>query len=170
MKSISAIIFTIILFCTGCDTDNTPPPIEGKWVTQACEQTSDSPNPGLSRWSKGTYEFTTERELLIGSISYTDADCITHISTQAGTIANTQISFSHLGATSVEEGVEAFGLSLLPYRDDRETVYDGVYTINNNILCLSETFSFGVTGYHLSGLSGEPDKIRIDFTKCLEKP
>jgi len=167
LKGLLALFVTI----TGCSSNNNATtPIGGEWISQTCEIIATATGLGTvtNTWGKGTFNFTPEGELLIGFKSYADSDCLTQSSEVIGTIANTQISYKHLGPASIQEGIEAFGLSLQPYRNGSDTEFSAFYTINNNSLCLSETFSFG-NGGGIS-LSGDQNKLAIDFNRCLINP
>jgi len=162
----------IIMCIAGCSnsSNNTADPIEGVWLSQSCEVISTVIGAGTTTntWGKGTFTFTSDKQLLIGFNSFSDSDCVTQINEEIGTVSNTQISYKSTGAVITQEGIDAFGLSLLPYRDGNNIEFSGFYTITNNILCLSKTFTFGNGGDFT--LSGDPAKLAIDFSRCLANP
>ncbi len=171
MKFLLKGLFSSLLILTGCSDSGTTIPIEGKWVSENCEIKSITTGPGTISytWGKGVFDFTPAGELLIGFKSYSDSDCVTQTKESVGTISNTKISYIHLGSAAIQEGIDAYGLTLTPYRhSDSDTEFRGFYTLSNEKLCFSESFAFDNSGGY--SFSDEPNNLSIDFDNCLINP
>lgn len=166
MKYLSA-IFTIILF-TGCSDSNNNPnninsPLLGKWETQSCQQLVDSSNnPPITTWSKATYEFLLDGGIMFSPNNYTDANCTT-IAFNTLSPSSPIAFFQDLGSTTLEEGIPGHKLNIEIRAPDQTISTDGFYTINNNILCFSHSYSFEPSSFGISLIERTP----IDFTSCL---
>ena len=162
-----SVIFTIILF-TGCgDVNNTPDnansPLLGIWETQSCQQFIDSSNnPPFEIWSKATYEFLLNGDIIFLANNYTDANCTTIAFNTLNPVSPIAV-FQDLGETTLEEGISGHKLNIEIRAPDQTISTNGFYTINNNILCFSQSYSFEPSSFGISIIERTP----IDFTKCL---
>ena len=157
------IILTIIVF-TGCDDNdnsqqNINSPLLGKWETQLCEQSNNLP---FTTWAKATYEFFQNGDIIFSTNSYTDSNCTT-IAFNTLNPASPIAAFLDLGETTLEEGISGHKLNIEIQPPDQIISTDGFYTINNNILCFSLSYSFEPTTFGISLSEITP----IDFTNCL---
>jgi len=161
------LLLSVIAF-TGCSEDNNSKnnensPLLGKWDTQLCEQIIDSSNtPPTTTWAKGTYEFFQNGDILFSTNSYTDSNCTTIAFNTLNTTSSIA-SFLDLGETTLEEGISGNKLNIELQGPDQTISTNGFYTINNNTLCFSLSYSFEPSSFGIS-LS---ERAPIDFTDCL---
>ena len=160
--------YLITLILISCSNDNSEQnatsPLLGKWETQACQEKIDSSTtPSLVTFSKATYEFLVNGDILFSPNSYTDSSCtiIAFITLSP----NTGIAkFQDLGETTLEEGISGNRLNIQMQIPDETLSTNGFYTINNNILCFSHSFIFTSSSFGLTVNEIAP----IDFSNCLE--
>lgn len=163
----TSLFLTIIVF-TGCSANdnsnnNINSPLLGKWETQSCEQLVDSSfNPPFTIWLKATYEFFQNGDIIFSTNSYADANCTTIAFNTLNPVSPVAF-FQDLGPTILEEGIPGNKLIIEIYPPNQTISTNGFYTINNNILCFSQSYSFEPSSFGISLIERTP----IDFTNCL---
>ena len=178
MKRVTIVV--LILLFSGCGSDNegSQSLLVGAWITERCEQATDSKGVLINLWGKGLYEFTAQGTLTVGQVTYSDqgiirigqvvysdSNCETVIDTTDPAPLDQPVLYRDLGETLLQEGIAGYGLviSLTAPKSVQST--NGFYTLNNGSLCFSDNFTiepfrFGVSP---SGSSA------IDFENCLVK-
>ena len=166
-KLVITVILTILSGCGG-GTDETQPasPLIGVWITESCEQASDSNGTLVNIWLKALYEFTTQGEILIGREEYSDSNCVTHNNTVEPTTLNTSVTYQDRGTKLLQEGIDGGGLLIEMGTGNQFVSVDAFYTINNSLLCFSDAFAFEALGFGVS----ESGTDAIDFNNCLIMP
>lgn len=158
---IITILALALMSCGGGDSTsntNTTSELVGIWTTQECKSID-------SIWIKSIYEFTNTGSILLGIEQFSDANCITSIERNDPTASTvTTFVFEDSGSILLEEGIEGGGMKITFTTASTELAVSAYYTINNNILCFSEAFTFeaGLFGISESGESA------INFSSCLE--
>jgi len=170
MKTHGICLSIFWLLLSGCDSDsssnNESSPLLGTWVTEACEQASDSNGALINLWLKGLYEFTAQGTILLGNETYSDSNCITLSSTIPLNNGAIPAIYQDLGPTLLQEGIDGGGLSIEISAGAQLLSIDAFYTINNSALCFSDVFTFEALTFALS----EAGTAAIDFNNCLTRP
>lgn len=169
MKISGILSSLILLLLTGCENNNNgdQSPLLGAWVTESCDQASDSNGAPIDLWVKGLYEFTAQDTIRFGHEGYSDSNCTILVTTST---TPSEVGFStayqDLGSQMLQEGVNGGGLLIGVSTGGEYLPIDGYYIINNNSLCFSDVFTFEALGFGISevGLSA------IDFDHCLIRP
>jgi len=166
MNKMIILVLSLILLsgCGGGDSNNTDTTssLVGVWVTESCEQASDSNGTLQNIWIKGLYEFTNQGKVLLGKELYLDSNCITISSTQTPAEQITPITYKDQGSRLLQEGINGGGLQI----SNQSLSIDAFYTINNNSLCFSDAFTFEALKFGIS----QSGTDAIDFNKCLTTP
>jgi len=157
------VFFGLVLSGCGSSSDDESTPLVGKWITEACEQVSDTNNVLVDVWARGIYEFTEQGAILFGLEIYSDSNCITFSSTQSG---NSAADYNDLGPLQLQEGVDGGSLVIEMGTGTQFLSIDAFYTISNNVLCFSDAFTFEVFSFGIA----ESGTTAIDFNNCLAKP
>lgn len=166
-KFVVVVALSILSGCGG-GTDEIQPisPLMGVWITESCDQASDSNGTLVNFWLKALYEFTTQGEILIGREEYSDSNCVTLNNTVSPATVNTPITYQDGGAKLLQEGINGGGLLIEIGAGAQLLSIDAFYTINNNSLCFSDAFTFDALGFGISELGTDA----IDFDNCLIMP
>lgn len=160
----SRLLVSVSLLVAGCVNDggsDETSPVAGAWITESCEQVSDSGGSLVNVWMKGLYEFSSEGIIRIGHQGYADADCVTLGESVAP--ADTPVTYVDKGPQMLQEGIEGAGLNVTVDIPDHFSSVDGYYLISGGRLCFSDRFVFEATTFGVSGLGGDA----IDFSQCL---
>ncbi len=165
MNNFVTYIFFLGLVLSGCESNGNDEsnPLAGKWITEACEQVSDTNNVLINFWAKGAYEFTEQGTILYGFEIYSDSNCITFSRTQLG---NNAAVYKNLGPLNLQEGVDGGGLEIGMGTRTQFLSIDAFYTISNSVLCFSDVFTFEVFNFGIA----QSGTAAIDFNRCLRKP
>ncbi len=148
-----------------CNNSSENSAIIGSWVTDACQQLTDSNSQPVNVWAKSTYEFDVIDNIHFVSTSYSDSDCITasNAINEAPFIVAT---FTEQGEVTTSLGIEANAITITFSSAPPPIVTtSGFYKITNSQLCLSESFHFDAGGFGI----GQVDDTEIDFSNCLTK-
>lgn len=156
-------IIVISVFLLGCNNNSSP--LVGSWVTESCEQLSDESGSLLNIWAKGIYEFTNQSTILFSPEVYSDANCENLSNPQPNIIGESSVTYIDLGQELLQEGIDGGGLTIIFDTGSQSFSFDGYYTINNNVMCLSDSFTFGALGLSVSQAGSDA----IDFGACLLK-
>ncbi len=162
------IIIPFIAFLTGCsNSDNSQQNINsallGVWETQACVETPTQINvPSIPTWSKATYEFLQNGDIIFTTEPYTDSSC-TVIAFNSLKPITPVANYQDFGETTLEEGIPGYRVNIKVQATDQLISTGGFYTINSNTLCFSFSYDFGPTSFSIL-LDERPP---IDFTTCL---
>jgi len=163
LNKIGIILLAITLASCENSTENSA--IIGSWVTDACEQLTDSNNQPVNVWAKSTYTFDTSGSIYFESVSYSDSNCIT----ESNAITTTSLLvaiFSDQALVTTSQGIEANQISITFSSAPPPVITtSGYYKITNNQLCLSQSFYFDAGSFGI----GQVDDTDIDFTNCLTK-
>lgn len=158
----------IILFCftlIGCNNSSDKSAIIGSWVTNTCQQLTDTNSHPVNVWAKSTYEFDIIGNIHLVSTSYSDSDCIT-ISNAINDPSFIVATFTEQDEVTTSLGIEANAITItFSSAPPPIVVTSGYYKITNNQLCLSESFHFDAGGFGI----GQADDTEIDFNSCLTK-
>jgi len=162
------ILFVVIPGCGGGGADDaqSTSPLIGTWVTESCEQASDSNDMLLNTWAKGLYEFTNQGTIRIGNEQYSDSNCTVPGSTQAPSDTAIPIIYKDNGSQLLQEGINGAGLLIEVGTGSQVSSVDAFYTINNNSLCFSDAFTFEALTFGISEIGASS----IDFGSCLSRP
>ena len=138
----------------------------GKWLTESCEQATDSNGVSVDAWFKSEYEFTATGFIFFVPEHYTDAQCITKAQTQTTVNPDLVVTHTDQGKIILQEGIPGYGITL-SFETPNETIaVDGFYTINSGVLCFSGIFNFGTLRFGFSEVAGDS---AINFDDCLAK-
>lgn len=160
--------YLFIVFLTSCSSSdnsqqNLNSPLLGSWETQACQENINSSfNPPLATFSKATYEFLQNGDIMYSPNSYTDSTCTT-IAFNTLSPNHPVASFLDLGETTLEEGIPGNKLNIQIQTLDTILSTNGFFTINNNVLCFSYSYIFWPSSFGISVNERAP----IDFSNCL---
>ena len=169
MKKIGIIIGLITLLITGCENsnnNNNNSPLLGVWVTESCVQASDSNGSPINLWLKALYEFTTQGTIRFGLEEYTDSNCVTLSNVVDPAESQVPISFTDQGEVLLQEGINGGGLLIEMGTGAQFVSIDAFYTINSNVLCFSDAFTFEALTFSVS----QSGTDAIDFNNCLTRP
>ncbi len=161
------ILLSTIAVITGCSNSDNPnqninSPLLGTWETQACEEVTDSSlSAPFTTWSKATYEFFQNGDIVFTPDNYLDSTCINKINSLRPDFPIA--AFRDFGEITLEEGILGNKLNITIQATGQTISTSGFYTINNNILCFSHSYSFEPNTFGVS-LNERPP---IDFTTCL---
>jgi len=154
------LLFTLI----GCESSTVNSPILGSWITQSCQQLTDSNGGLVNVWAKSEYTFDSNSNIHMQSTSYNDSNCITEsnaIQEEPHLVAN----YIDQGDGITQQGIEANKITItFSTMPPPVTITDGYYKITNNQLCLSQSYHFNSASFGI----GTVDDTEIDFSNCLE--
>jgi hypothetical protein len=155
------------LLATGCNgnNDTNSSPLLGVWVTESCEQASDSNGMFVNFWLKGLYEFTEHGTLLKGYEEYTDSSCEIPHDTVEPHEDTIPITYTDQGQVVLQEGINGGELVIEMGEGTGLVSVDGFYTINSGSLCFSDAFTFEATEFGITQSGADA----IDFDHCLTK-
>ena len=163
MNKIGIMLLGVTLASCTNNTENSD--IIGSWITDACEQLTDSNNQPVNVWAKSTYTFDTLASIYIESTSYSDSNCIT----KSNAITTTLIllaNFSEQGPVTTSQGIEANTITIsFSSASPPIITTSGYYKITSNQICLSEGYHFGASSFSI----GKTNDTEIDFINCLTK-
>ena len=168
-KSIVYIFLCSLISCTSSDNiDSNSGPVShessliGVWETEACEQSTDLRGDLINIWSKGIYHFTESERINFRPQSYLDSGCIT-LDTSATLEYYEYGDFKDLGKETLQEGISGNRILISIVSPSSGVDVEAFYTINNNVLCFSSTFTFGPNRIVTYGKT----RNNIDFARCL---
>ncbi len=164
----------LILFCligslvSACNSDDekNESPLLGLWITESCEQATDSSDMPVNTWLKGLFEFTRGGVILLGHEYYSDSNCIQLTERKEPMEAEVPILYTDYGQTILEEGISGNGLAIEMGEGVQHFAVDAYYTINNGSLCFSDAFTFEAAVFGISQTGSDS----IDFNHCLVSP
>ena len=166
-KIIPVVLLSAVLSgCGGGDSDPFTSPLLGVWITELCEQAIDNNGVPVDSWVRGLYEFTVQGTIRRGSEVYSDANCVTLVSTTAPSDLTVPFTYKDNGPELLQEGINGAALFVEFGSGDQVASVNGFYTINNGSLCFSEAFTFGVSTIGVS----ESGSLSINFNNCLARP
>ena len=162
MKVSLLIIVSILL--AACENNINESALVGTWATESCEQNWDSNQKPINSWSKALYEFTPQGYINLGRQTYNDSSC-EELKEEGISSGESRIAYIDSGEATLQEGIVGNSLKIAIDTDGQIQTVEGYYKINDNALCFSEVFKFGVFGFYIED-SFSPS---IDFEHCLVK-
>ncbi len=159
------IISFLIVGCQG-DRSNNISPLLGNWITNSCEQASDSGGSPINKWLVGLFEFTPQGTIRFGHKEYADSDCVTLNSSVAPANGDIPVMYNDKGPQTLQEGIEGDKLLIEMGSGDQFVSREAYYTINDGKLCFSDAFTFEALKFGIS----ESGADAIDFSHCLVRP
>lgn len=163
MYKIGILFLSYALISCNNNSDNSA--IIDSWVTDACEQLTDSNSQPVNVWAKSTYEFDSSGNIFFAPTSYSDSDCVT-VSNAINASPIMVATFTEQGEVTTSQGIEANAITINFSSAPPPTVTtSGYYKITNNQLCLSESFHLDAGSFGIDLVSN----TEIDFSNCLTK-
>ncbi len=154
-------ILLLIITLSACDNNNSSQ-IIGSWLTNSCTQLTDSSSNPINVWAKSTYIFNSNGNINFITTTHSDSDCVTEINTADAILVAT---FADLGPTTTSLGIDATAISIYFSSSPMPITTTGYFKIENNQLCLSQSFHFDAGGFGI----GSIDDTEIDYTNCLTR-
>ncbi len=156
---------SLLLFLSACDNNTSSSPLVGNWITESCEQMSDTNGAPMDFWVRGLYEFSAKGKIRLGMRGYSDSNCQTQMQYTSPGPQDAPFTFEDLGETFLQEGIEGRGLRVSVVSVSQSLEVSAYYVIDNNKACFSEAFTFHArrTGVSESGADA------IDFDNCLRR-
>ena len=156
---------SLLLFLSACDNNTSSSPLVGNWITESCEQMSDTNGAPMDFWVRGLYEFSAEGKIRLGMRGYSDSNCQTQVQYTSPGSQDVPFSFEDLGEAFLQEGIEGRGLRVTVGSALLSFSVSGYYGIDNNRACFSEAFRFHAGRIGVSGSGADA----IDFGNCLRR-
>jgi hypothetical protein len=167
MKKIGILFLLITISGSSCSNSSSAQnsAIIGSWVTDACEQLTDSKDQPVDVWAKSTYTFDSKGNIYLKSASYSDSDCLTK-SNAINSDAMLVAIYSEQAPIINSQGKKANRILItFSSAPPPQATTSGYYKITNNQLCFSESFHFYAGSFRKSN----SDDTEIDFNNCLTK-
>jgi hypothetical protein len=120
----------LVVGCGNSDS-NSSSPLPGLWITEACDQASDSNGSPVMVWIKSIYEFTSLGTIRIGLEEYTDSSCQVSGNVIEPTESQALITYIDQGEVLLQEGIEGGSLLIDMSTDMQSMSMDAFYTINH---------------------------------------
>lgn len=170
MSYLKHAVALIMLVISGCEVEqqkNSPSPLVGTWLTDACTQMTGDDGTPLEHWAQGLYTFYSSGTLAARFNQYADADCITPtlLVEDLSEPATSAISYQDLGEETLEGGIPGGKIVVRAETDSSTYEFQGYYAIDNGSLCFSHKLNFDP----LSISSLDTEGTDIDFEKCLTR-
>lgn len=155
----------LLLFALiGCDKSTVNSQILGSWITQSCQQLTDSNGEQFNVWAKSEYTFDSSSNIYMQTTLYSDSNCISksnNIQDESYLVAN----FIDQGDVITQQGIDANKIIIIfSTMPPPVTTTSGYYIISNNQLCLSQSYHFNSASFGI----GTVNDTEIDFSNCLE--
>jgi hypothetical protein len=165
------IVAFLMIGCNSNENSGELSPLNGYWVTDACESVdwnNDMPayTDSNETWVKGIYEFRYGGQIRQFIQFYPDSSCTGDIELYEPTVEpGKSPTFVDLGEETLEEGIQggriAIDFPMMP--DVLLDSIEGFYTINSGSLCFSRNLHFSAMSWGIT----EWEETNIDFEKCL---
>jgi len=165
MKLVTYIAMSIIITACSNSGTNDSSPLVDTWLTQACAQGTSSSGSPVNEWFIGRYEFTASGLLIFEPDQYEDSQCVTKSESQTIIHTGSPPSYIDVDPTILQEGIQGHMITIIFQDPSNNYSFDGFYTINNNVLCFSEKFTFEPLGFGAESSGSDA----IDFNECLVK-
>jgi hypothetical protein len=160
------ILIAICLILSACSSSgNDTSPLVGTWFTQSCAQGTDSSGTPVDSWAIGKYEFTSDGLIKFDPVYYDDSQCIVQSQQPITTNTLTPPSYIDSGVVTLQEGIQGHSLSIVFQVPNDVFTIESFYTINNSVLCFSDTLTFEPLKFGFSQIGGDA----INFNDCLVK-
>ena len=165
---------------SGCggDNDSSQSVLVGVWMTEACDQATDSNGALINIWGKGLYEFTTTETITVdqvtfssqgtirlGQLMYSDSNCVTATDTNVPAEIDPPVLYADGGQELLQEGIPGNKLIISLTAPNSIQRVSGFYTLDTGSLCFSEYFAFEPFSFDVSPMG----PTGIDFENCLVK-
>jgi hypothetical protein len=167
MKKIGILFLLMAISGYSCSNSSGPQnsAIIGSWVTDACEQLTDSMDQPVDVWAKSTYIFDSKGNIYVKSTSYSDSGCLTK-SNAINSDTMLVAIYSEQGPIITSQGKKANRILItFSSAPPPQATTRGYYKITNSQLCFSESFHFYAGSFRKSNF----DDTQIDFNNCLTK-
>ncbi len=163
-KTIKVLLIIFSVPLASCENHDSST-LVGTWTTELCEQSTTFYIPG-DYWEQGVFKFSSSGKLKVGKNIYTDSDCqILDTEIPPGKLDDsTKITFEELGEDSRSKEKNARGLRISIQSDSFSLGVEGLYVIDSDRACFSETIQFLTSGINIEQLG---DAKRIDYEECL---
>ncbi len=150
-----------------CDNSNDNSPLIGSWITVECGQVTTIDGSSINYWNRAIYEFTSAGTIKRGWQIFSDSNCTTQTKIQPpADISDFEVSYLDTGEIMLAEGIDGYSLTISFSSAVSSLSIDSFYSVNNNLLCFSDVFTFDVFEFGLY----EGGASEIDFNSCLTRP
>lgn len=143
-KTAVAVIALVISGCEVEQQNDSPSPLVGTWLTDACEQMADAEGTPVEQWARGLYSFYSSGTLVARFNQYGDSGCTTatQLVDDLSEPAASPTSYRDLGEETLENGIAGGGVVIWAETDSTTYEFQGYYTVNNGSLCFSNKLNF----------------------------
>ncbi|MBU1668718.1 hypothetical protein KKC13_09885 [bacterium] len=138
-----SIISLIVTACKPVDEELGKATLKNNlWIATTCSATTATDQNGLKHYFyyKGLYRFDQDNTIKIGRNNYKDSSCTQFLENHAPTVpANATFNFYDLEKVSTDKGYSVHEFRVEKVTETELSV-DAFYAINEDELCLSESF------------------------------
>jgi len=165
---IKYLLILFVIFLVYCHVDEkasqiSGSPLLGVWQTESCKEITDENGISLNLWARGIYHFLPNGDINAALEPYSDSNCTIIDATFSSANTLTVATFQDIGEEPLQEGLSGHRVNITFLSPDQIITTEAFYTISDNVLCFSLSYSFEPTSFRVS-----PNVIPdIDFTRCL---